>query len=265
MNHLYRLYIDEVGNHDMNPNLGDNERFLSLFGVIVNGQYMADVIQPDIRQVKREFFQSDPDDPVIFHRKEITRFQGPFSPLGRDKAIRDKFGNTMLALFEKWEYVALLVTIDKRAHFNTYSVWRYEPYHYCLATILERFILYLRSRKLRGDVMIEARGTGPDQKLAKSFRRLVDNGTDYIPASRMQQCLTSHEIKLKNKKADIAGLQLADLLAHAAHYAHLAEHGLVTRQTSEYSRSVADILRAKKYDRDRRGGKIAGYGTKLLP
>lgn len=56
MKDLYRLYIDEVGNHDMKPTLGENERFLSLLGVIVNGEYMADVVQPDMRRIKRDFF-----------------------------------------------------------------------------------------------------------------------------------------------------------------------------------------------------------------
>lgn len=53
---LYRLYIDEVGNHDMRPDLDENERFLSLFGVIVEGQHMIDVIQPDMRGIKQAFF-----------------------------------------------------------------------------------------------------------------------------------------------------------------------------------------------------------------
>ena len=265
MDHLYRLYIDEVGNHDMKPNSDQNERFLSLFGVIVNGRHMLDVIQPDFRRIKQEFFQQDPDEPIVFHRKDITRFKGPFAVLYSDKEKRQQFGDTMLAMYEKWRYTALLVTIDKLAHFNTYSVWRYEPYHYCLATMLERYVLYLHYRDLRGDVMIEARGTGPDQKLAESFRRLVERGTDNVPARRMQDCLTSQEIKLRTKVADIAGLQISDMLGHAAHYDHLAERGFVPRQESEYSRRIANILNATKYDRHFRTGEIRGCGKKMLP
>lgn len=265
MNHLYRLYIDEVGNHDMRPDLGENERFLSLFGVIVNGQHMLDVIQPDVRRIKRAYFQSDPDEPIIFHRKEITRFQGPFKVLYGDALLRQRFGDEMLAHFEKWDYVAILVTIDKRRHFETYSVWRYEPYHYCLATMLERYVLFLHYRNLRGDVMIEARGTAPDQRLAQSYGRLFRQGTSNIPAERFQACLTSGEIKIKTKRSNIAGLQLADLLAHSAHYDHLAENSLVAEQTSAYARQIAKILNLTKYHRNRTTGRITGYGKKLLP
>ncbi|MCP4361202.1 MAG: hypothetical protein GY796_24605 [Chloroflexi bacterium] len=62
--------------------------------------------------------------------------------------------------------------------------------------------------------MIEARGTKPDQRLAASFRRMFQNGTDYLPGELMKARLTSKELKIKNKKANIAGLQLADMLAH---------------------------------------------------
>lgn len=113
--------------------------------------------------------------------------------------------------------------------------------------------------------MIEARGTAPDQRLAKSYQRLFQRGTDNIPAERMQACLTSNEIKIKTKQANIAGLQLADLLAHAAHYDHLAEHELVPQQTSAYARQVAAILNTSKYNRHWKTGRITGYGKKLLP
>ena len=265
MNELYRLYIDEVGNHDLRPNLSENERFLSLFGVAVNNQHMADVIQPEARRIKRDFFLEDPDEPVIFHRKEITRFQGPFKSLLADRDKRLRFGDIMLEAYRRWQYSAFIVTIDKVAHYNNYAVWRYEPYHYCLMAMLERYVLFLHYRKLRGDVMIESRGTGPDQRLAKSFRRLVEQGTTNIPKERMQNCLTSVEIKIRAKKADIAGLQLADLLAHAAHYDHLAGHKLVARQESTYEQEVAAILNRSRYHRNRGTGQIPGYGKKLLP
>ena len=113
--------------------------------------------------------------------------------------------------------------------------------------------------------MIEARGTKPDQRLAKSYRRLVTQGTDNIPPERLQACLTSKEIKIKSKGANIAGLQLADLLAHAAHYDHLAEQNFVPEQTSAYSRQIAKILNQMKYNRNMRTGVVKGYGKKMLP
>lgn len=264
MKNLYRLYIDEVGNHDMKPGLGENERFLSLFGVIVNGEQMLNQIQPDMRRLKINYFQQDPDEPVIFHRKDIVKYRRPFNSLYADKEKRRAFADEMLAHYQRWPYTAIIITIDKIAHQKTYTVWRYAPYHYCLETMLERYVLFLHYRKLRGDVMIEARGTKPDHKLADSFQRMVEKGTRHITAEIMQNCLTSKKLKIKTKKANIAGLQLADLLAHAAHYDHLADHKLVDKQNSQYARQVAAILNQSKYNRSR-SGRIQGYGKKLLP
>lgn len=262
---LYRLYIDEVGNHDLRPDLDENERFLSLFGVATTNREMMDVIQPDVRKIKQDFFVEDPDEPIIFHRKDITRFRGPFKSLYADHDKRMRFGNAMLQGYAKWDFIAFLVTIDKSAHFSTYSVWRHEPYHYCLMTMLERYVLFLHYTGNRGDAMIESRGTKPDQRLQKSYRRLFKTGSNHIPASRMQDCLTSSEIKIRAKKADITGLQLADLMAHAAHYDHLAEHKFVERHTSEYSVQIARILNNDKFHRNGKTGVVTGYGKKLLP
>lgn len=265
MKNLHRIYIDEVGNHDMKENISEDERFLTLFGVIVNGHHMQTVIQPDMRKIKEKYFKVDPDEPIIFHRKDIARRRGPFKNLLKDKFIRDSFGNDMLVLYRKWDFTAISITIDKKSHFNKYSVWRYEPYHYCLAMLIERYVLYLHYRKLRGDVMIEARGTAPDKKLKESFRRLFEQGTRNLSSQLMEQCLTSREIKVKNKKANVEGLQLADLLAHAAHYDLLSDKNYVSEQSSEYSKEIVKILMDRKYNRHSLTGIIDGYGKKMLP
>ena len=248
----------------MKESLEENERFLTLFGVITNGHHMLNVIQPDVQKIKQQFFQKDPDEPIIFHRKDIVRYRGVFSSLYGNKEKRQEFADTMLAMYQKWEYTTIIITIDKRKHLQDYSVWRYEPYHYCLAVLLERYILYLQSHQLRGDVMIEARGTKPDRKLSESFTQLFENGTNFVPASAFQAHLTSRKIKIRRKSTNVAGLQLADLLAHAAHYDWLAQQNYVEKQNSEYARQVAMILNRDKYNRSP-AGEMVGYGKKMLP
>ena len=39
----------------------------------------------------------------------------------------------------KCEYTVITVCLDKKKHRDTYTTWRYDPYHYCLAVLLERF------------------------------------------------------------------------------------------------------------------------------
>jgi hypothetical protein len=119
---LHRMYVDEVGNHDMKESLDENERFLTLFGVWTTFDHMVNVIQPEMHAIKLKFFQADPDNPVVFHRKDITRYRGVFSVLYGDEEKRKQFGDRMLRAYHEWEYTAAVVTIDKLEHLSRYQV-----------------------------------------------------------------------------------------------------------------------------------------------
>jgi Protein of unknown function (DUF3800) len=123
---LYRIYIDETGNHDMTHADDPNQRFLALTGVILESEYNISVIQPDMDTIKRQFFLHDPDTPVIFHRKEMVNRRPPFEAL-RDAEVEKGFNQTILHSLERWKYYVITVVIDKKAHRDQYSVWRYHP------------------------------------------------------------------------------------------------------------------------------------------
>jgi len=75
---LYRIYIDEVGNHDLKHAEDINQRFLSLTGVIIGSDAIRTIVIPEMAQLKKEVFEPDPDEPVVFHRKDIIKRRGPF-------------------------------------------------------------------------------------------------------------------------------------------------------------------------------------------
>jgi len=261
---LYRIYIDEVGNHDLTHADDLNQRFLSLTGVILESQYTLSILQPEIMQIKRDFFQRDPDEPIIFHRKELVNKKPPFHFL-RNSEVEQRFNTTLLTALAGWDYKVITVVVDKKAHRDQYQTWRYHPYHYCMAVLLERFVLFLYYGNHRGDVLVEKRGGKEDGKLNDSYARLYEQGTDHVPKERWQQCLTSKELKMKNKSANIAGLQLADLIAHPSRREILIENGLLIDQRDIFGDQISAILRQSKYLRDNNTGKIPGFGKKLLP
>jgi hypothetical protein len=90
-------------------------------------------------------------------------------------------------------------------------------------------------------------------------------GTDHIPPERWQARLTSRELKAKPKAANIAGLQLADLIAHPSRREVLLELGLTADARDTFGDQICAILRQSKYYRNQRTGEIAGYGKKLMP
>ncbi len=254
----FRIYIDEVGNPDLESSDNPNHRFLSLTGVILGLDYVGSVVHPKMEALKTKYFPHHPDEPVVFHRTEMLNALPPFQAL-KDPEVRRSFDEDLLSLMNEWDYTVISVCIDKKKHKETYTVWRYDPYHYCLSVLLERFVFFLNRAKSHGDAMAESRGGNEDRRLKAAFLRLWEQGTDYVGPEQFQGALTSKQLKVKTKANNIAGLQLADLLAHPSRNEILNEHGLLDRQIAPFANRVIGILR-KKYDQD--GGRV--FGKKLL-
>ena len=254
----YRIYIDEVGNPDIESSENPNHRFLSLTGVIVELGYVAEKLQPQLESLKVKFFDSHPDNPVVLHRKEILNTSGPFANL-RDSGTRQAFDKELLALLEIWQYQVISVCIDKKAHKDTYSTWLYDPYHYCLTILLERYVFFLDSINCMGDVMAESRGGKEDRRLKDVFSNLYEKGTGYISGDRIRKRLTSRNLKVKNKSNNIAGLQVADLLAHPSRNEILNENKLLDKELPPFGKRIIQILQNKYY---KKGNKI--FGKKML-
>lgn len=258
----YRLYVDEVGNPDMGASEDPNHRYLSLTGVILELGYVDAVVHPRVEDLKRRYFGSHADEPVVLHRKELVNQRPPFDAL-RDPAVRQCFDVELLHLLRDLDYVVLTTVIDKLEHGQRYQVWRYDPYHYCLHVILERYVLWLERCNATGDVMAESRGGREDRRLKASFDGIWRTGTDYVEAARLQARLTSRQLKVKPKANNISGLQIADLIAHPSFRACLA---LRDQQplAENFGGRIAEILEQVKYDRSP-DGRVEGWGRKWLP
>ena len=258
----HRMYIDEVGNPDLNASFDENHRYLSLTGVLLSLEHERDAVFPAIETLKRRYFDSHPDEPVILHRKELVNKRPPFEAL-RDPVVEAAFNTELIRLVTDLDYVVVTVVIDKLAHLSKYRRWARDPYHYCLAILIERYVLWLRSRRAVGDVMAESRGRREDMRLKAEFARIFDYGTERMPFEEIQHHLTSRQLKVKAKSANVAGLQLADLLAHPSYKAMLVAKG-GAGGLGAFGARVAAILEGSKYRRSYTG-RIDGYGRKWLP
>jgi hypothetical protein len=254
----YRIYIDEVGNPDLDSSDNPNHRFLSLTGVILELDHIEICVHPQMEALKAKFFRSHPDDPIIFHRKEMLNARPPFEVL-KDEERRQEFDNELLGLLAAWKYTVITVCLDKKKHKEAYTTWRYDPYHYCLAVLLERFAFFLGRESEHGDVMAESRGGKEDLRLKRSFEGLWEKGTQYVKPDQFQERFTSKQLKVKTKTNNIAGLQLCDLLAHPSRQEILWENQLIERPPATFAQQVIRVLQ-QKYDQ--RGGRI--WGKKLL-
>jgi len=259
---LYRIYIDEVGNHDLKSADNPNERFLSLTGVIFTSEYLKTTVIPVLNSIKENLFKPDPDEPIIFHRKDIINTRGPFKVLCNSK-IHEYFNMWLLDSLTNWEYFIFTVVIDKLQHREQYKVWTYEPYHYCLKVLLERYVLFLQDVNSLGDVLVESRGGKEDRKLKDSYARLYKDGTEYIKASHLQKYLTSSQLKLRHKRDNVAGLQICDLVAYPSRQEILFEREFI-KKIGSFSTKIINILK-DKYLRNKKIREIWGFGKKMLP
>ena len=256
----YRIYIDEVGNPDLGSSDNPNHRFLSLTGVILELEHVERCVHPQMEAIKGKFFHSHPDDPVVFHRKEMLNARPPFETL-RGRTTREAFDRELLALLAAWRFTAITVCLDKKKHQETHTTWRYDLYHYCLSVLLDRFALFLKRKNTCGDIMAESRGGKEDMRLKKSFSGLVREGTPFIRPEVFQERFTSKQLKVKTKTNNIAGLQLCDMLAHPSRQEILWENRLVERPPAAFAEKIIEILQ-RKYDQ--MNGQVWGIGKKLL-
>lgn len=258
----YRLYVDEVGNSDIGASQDPSHRYLSLTGVILELGYVDTTVFPAVEALKRKYFGSHPDEPVILHRRELVNRKPPFESL-REPAIEQGFNRDLLDLLQSMDYTVITVVLDKLEHRQRYQVWRFDPYHYCLTVLVERYVLWLQMKNTLGDVMAESRGGKEDLRLKDSFERVYSKGSDFMSPDVFTAYLTSRQLKVKPKSNNIAGLQLADLIAHPSFRATLARKEKKALPKN-FGGKIAGILESGKYHRSP-SGQIDGWGRKWLP
>ena len=255
---MYRLFIDEFGHDNLNTRNDPREQFLSLTGVVLHGRGHARLTAQMNAMKMRAFGNCE----MSLHRREIIDKKPPFQALNH-AAIQERFSDDLFEIIQDSDYSVITVLIDKKEHFDRYRVWRFQPYHYCLTAMMERYVMLLDDREGIGDVMAEWRGIGPNMKLEKAYTYIFNNGTDNMPRTRFQKRLSSCQLKIETKLANVAGLQLADLLANPC------GRDLICRKrgeqmTAAFGTRVMEVLYASKYHRNHRGT-VKGCGTKLLP
>lgn len=262
-----RLYVDEVGNGDLKGSAtDDNARYLSLTGISTSVAVHGNRFQPELDALKAKYFGHSAQNPIILHRRDVMNRKGPFAVL-HNADTRDAFNADLLKLLKDLPYRVITVTIDKRQHLQQYGVWQFDPYHYCMTCLVERYVRWLddAGSGFEGDAIVEARNKTPDKKLKASYARLHKLGTDNVSAQMMASRLTSRELKLSPKTDNIAGLQIADAIAHPI-FRDMKHRAEGVSRPQDFGGQIASLMEA---DKIRRGPSpkraLKGYGLKWLP
>jgi hypothetical protein len=199
---------------------------------------------------------------VILHREDIINQRGPFWRL-RDPQVREMFDAKLLDLITGTDFTIVAVVIDKKALKETYPVPAH-PYHLALGFLLQRYCGLLNHTNRCGDVLAESRGGVEDRLLKDSYLRVYERGVWMTRAEFFQQALTSEQLKIKPKSANIAGLQLADLLGHPVKHMILKEKGHLKGDPSPFATRLLEVIEPK-FNRHLYKDRVEGYGKVLFP
>jgi hypothetical protein len=205
----WTLFIDESGDHGL-TNLDPSFSVFLLCGIITN-EHDYEILRKNMNNIKQHFWQKKE---VIFHSRDIRKWQNEFQIL-LNPYVRTDFYNQVNQLIQHSNYTIIASAIDKDLYIKNYGKLSNDVYELALSFVIEQAIFCLdtiidKNRKL--EIVIEKRGKKEDQKLAEHFQRLQARGTGFISAEQLTDLDIS--IIFKDKKENINGLQLADLIAY---------------------------------------------------
>jgi Protein of unknown function (DUF3800) len=258
----YRLYLDESGDHVFREVDDPPHRFLCLLGCwLRNPDYMR--FHEALGNLKTKHLSHHPDDPVVLHREDMINARRAFKSL-RDETKQKQWDGDLLEVIRQATFRIVAVVIDKQALRQAYGDAAAHPYHLGLGFLLQRYAGYLNHINRTGDVMGETRGGAEDRLLKESYNRVFERGVWSTGAHYFQSALTSKELKLKPKNANIVGLQLADLLGHPVKQWVLKQNSLISEALPPFAKRLMQIVELK-FNRHLYDGRIEGYGFVLYP
>lgn len=199
----YVVYVDESGDHSLASVDKDYPVFV-LALCIFHKRHYAEKIVPAVEKLKFNYFGHDS---VVLHENEIRKQKGDFAFLAH-RPTRDAFMAGLTSIMEASNFILIACVVDK-ARLNRAAGAASNPYHIALGMGLEALRGFLAEKgqdAVKTHVVVECRGKKEDAELELEFRRICDGDN---PGNRV----LPFDVVFADKKTNLAGLQLADLVA----------------------------------------------------
>jgi hypothetical protein len=240
------LFLDESGDHNLSV-IDPQYPLFVLGGVIMDLDYAKGAATDLINAFKESLFG---DSNIHLHTADITRNRNGFDKL-KDTQFRQRFYQELNTLMRELEYDVMACVIKKEAHLQRYGLAALDPYMLSLDILVERFCMMVGDQENGGIIVAEKRDPTLDRQLDLAWLNLKVQGTKFMQASQIEKRI--HSLVLRDKKANIAGLQLADLVVTPI------GRRVLGKETKEDFRIVESKMRRSP------SGRIEGYGLITLP
>ena len=245
----YVVYVDESGDHSLASIDADYPVFVLALCVFHKRHYIEKII-PAVEKLKFNYFGHDS---VVLHENEIRKQKGQFAFLSH-RPLRTEFMNRLTSIMEASNFVLITCVVDKTRLTRSTGVVS-NPYHIALGICLEslrNFLVEKQQDHLQTHVVVECRGKKEDSELELEFRRICDGDN---PVNKD----LPFNIVFADKKTNLTGLQLADLVARPVGISYI-------RPTQE--NQAFELLKKKFYcegGRQRVGTGYENVGLMIYP
>lgn len=240
------LFLDESGDHNLSV-IDPHYPLFVLGGIIVDKDYAERELERGMRHFKRELFGRED---IILHTADITRNRLGFEQL-KEPAFRQTFYHQLNAFMRQLEYKVVACVVQKQEHLRAYGVAALDPYLLSLDVLVERFCMEIGNVSGGGIIVAERRGHTLDHQLELAWLNLKVQGTRFLQAKDIERRILG--LTLRDKKDNLAGLQLADLVVTP-----IGRHILGKTTKEDY-----EIVKSK-FRCDRKGC-YEGFGLVVLP
>ncbi|MCP9453061.1 MAG: hypothetical protein NNA23_10305 [Nitrospira sp.] len=169
----------------------------------------------------------------------------------KERKFRERFYRELNDLLRRLRFQVVACAIRKDDHLRRYGIAALDPYMLCLDVLVERFCMEVGNMRGGGVVVAERRDPTLDRELEIAWLNLKVQGTEYLKARDIENRIIG--LNLRPKTANIAGLQLADLVVTPI------GRKVLGKPVKEDYRVVEEKFRRS------RTGKVEGYGLVVLP
>jgi len=160
-----------------------------------------------------------------------------------------------LDFFENLPAKIFTVVIDKKEHIDRHPTDTWDAYSYSLAVLLWRIRGWLNSQGATADIVPECRGQREDNELLAAYVELRTADSYYGTAEQYRQAFPAERLLFRKKEHNVAGLQLADLIAAEQKSLTIKESGKPEpRRIGRFGQALNKAVK----------GKVNRYGRYLL-
>lgn len=199
----YYLFLDESGDHSLDKIDEQYPIFVLGGALIAKADHQG--VEKQWNQMKMQLFGSEN---IIVHTADLTRNRNGFEKM-QDPMFRQKVYSGINGTLSSLPFQALGCVIRKDHHLERYGIGAIDPYHLSLNIILER-AYFAMGKQGKLHIVVESRNSTLDRTLEVAFLELKIGGTTYLHASEINRL--GMELHIRDKKRNIAALQIADLL-----------------------------------------------------